>query len=213
MGQTAICLVKIRDDYWLLTTIDTVVEELGVTNGINYIGSPLNEYKKFFGRTIIRYHKSFHAQGVNYTTIADELEVSQILPDTFDDDFFPGYDNVCLTYMELKSILDRGKKDWIGALENQKAVYLITDNETGQMYVGSATSDNGMLLQRWQNYIKNGHGNNKELKKLDFEHIQNCFSYSILENYNAKTDDSVILEREQWWKKVLQTRKFGYNDN
>ena len=30
VGQIAICLVKIRSEYWLLTTIDTVVEELNV---------------------------------------------------------------------------------------------------------------------------------------------------------------------------------------
>ena len=34
-----------------------------------------------------------------------------------------------------------------------------------------------------------------------------------LENYNAKVDDGVILERESWWKEILQTREFGYNDN
>lgn len=39
VGQIAICLVKIRSEYWLLTTIDTVVEELNVLNGINYKGT------------------------------------------------------------------------------------------------------------------------------------------------------------------------------
>lgn len=34
VGQIAICLVKIRSEYWLLTTIDTVDEELNVLNGI-----------------------------------------------------------------------------------------------------------------------------------------------------------------------------------
>ena len=53
--------------------------------------------------------------------------------------------------------------DWIGALENQKAVYLIADLKLGKFYVGSATSNSGMLLQRWSNYVTNGHGGNKEL--------------------------------------------------
>ena len=38
-------------------------------------------------------------------------------------------------------------------------------------------------------------------------------SKMINENYNAKMDDSVILERESWWKETLQSRKFGYNAN
>ena len=31
--------------------------------------------------------------------------------------------------------------------------------------------------------------------------------------HNARVDDSVILERESWWKETLQSRKFGYNAN
>lgn len=217
VGQIAICLVKIRSEYWLLTTIDTVVEELNVLNGINYKGTPLSEYQIYFGRTIIKFHKSFQTQGVNYSTIADELEVCQILPDTFDDDDFPGYDKVNLSYNQLKSILDRGKKDWIAALESQKAVYLITDTNNGKLYVGSATSSYGMLLQRWSNYVSNGHGGNKELKRIvdseGIEYVQSYFRYTILENYNSKVDDAVVLERESWWKNILLTRTFGYNDN
>lgn len=95
-GQIAICLVRIRGDYWLLTTIDSVVKELDITHGINYEGSPLKEYQKYFGRVIIKYHKRTHAQGFWLNTIVNELEVCQILPDTFDDDDFPGYDKVRL---------------------------------------------------------------------------------------------------------------------
>ena len=117
----------------------------------------------------------------------------------------------------METVLNRGKRDWIAALENQKAVYLITDKESGKMYVGSATSDYGMLLQRWRSYIANGHGGNKELIELverkGIDYIKTNFYYSILENYNAKVDDRVILERESWWKETLQTRTFGYNSN
>ncbi len=74
-----------------------------------------------------------------------------------------------------------------------------------------------MLLQRWKNYIENGHGGNKELKRIvnenGLEYIKRYFQYSILENYNSKVDDSVILERESWWKETLQSRNFGYNQN
>lgn len=217
VGQVAICLLKLSYDTWLLTTIKKVTEEFGVYNGINYKGEDIEEYSQYFGRVIIKYHKTVQTQGMYYNTIKDELEVLEILPNMFDGDEFPGYDKVRLSYIQLESIIERKKKSWIAALENQKAVYLITDKSNGKLYVGSATSDNGMLLARWSNYVDNGHGGNVELKKLvneqGFDYIKKNFQYSILENYNARIDDKVVLERESWWKETLQSRAFGYNEN
>ena len=74
-----------------------------------------------------------------------------------------------------------------------------------------------MLLSRWKNYISNGHGGNVELIKLveekGFDYIKDNFQYAILENYNGRVDDGIILERESWWKETLKTRDFGYNIN
>lgn len=217
VGQIAVCLLKLSPDTWLLTTIKRVTKELDVLNGINYEGEELEEYRQYYGRVIIKYHKTVTSQGMYYNTVSGQLEVLQLLPATFDGDEFPGYDNVRLSFAQLTSILDRQKQSWIAALENQKAVYLITDKHTGKLYVGSATSDNGMLLQRWKNYAANGHGGNKELlalvKEKGFDYVKQYFQYSILENYNAKIDDHVVLKRESWWKEVLQSRQFGYNSN
>ena len=217
VGQIAICFLKLSYDTWLLTTIKKVTKELNVYEGINYEGEELEEYKSYFGRVVIKYRKTFQQQGRYYGEICDDLEVQQILPTVFDGDDFPGYDKVRLSYRQLESVLNRGKRDWIAALENQKAVYLITDKENGKMYVGSATSGYGMLLQRWRSYVANGHGGNKELIELvnekGYEYIKANFQYSILENYNAKVDDHIILERESWWKETLQTRRYGYNSN
>ena len=217
VGQIAICLVRIRDDIWLLTTVDTVDSDYDVKNSVNNSGTPISEYQKYFGRTIIKFHKSFASQGRTYKDIMDHLEICQILPDTYDDDDFPGYDRVKLSYAQLKSILGRNKKDWIAALESQKAVYLITDKSNGKLYVGSATSATGMLLQRWSDYASDGHGGNKELKSIadakGIDYIKDNFQYSILENYNSKVDDKIIRSRENWWKDILQTRRFGYNYN
>ncbi len=216
-GQIAICFLKLSWDTWLLTTIKKITKDLNVNGGISYEGYELDEYRKFYGRVIVKYHKTFQTQGIYYEKICNEMIVNQILPVTFDGYDFPGYDNVRLTYNQLETVIHQNKKDWIAALENQKAVYLITDTNNGKLYVGSATSDYGMLLQRWSNYVANGHGGNIELLNLvqekGFEYIKNNFQYSILENYNAKVDDSVILKRETWWKKTLQSRKFGYNAN
>ena len=216
-GQIAISFLKLTADTWLLTTIKKVTKDLDVENNICYEGEELEEYKKYYGRVIVKYHKTFQTQGIYYKKIYDELVVNQILPATFDGYDFPGYDKVRLSFEQLEGIILHHKKDWVAALENQKAVYLITDTNNGKLYVGSATSEHGMLLQRWKNYVKDGHGGNVDLKALvekeGFDYVKKNFQYSILENYNAKVDDHVILERESWWKDILQSKKHGYNKN
>jgi len=139
-----------------------------------------------------------------------DCEVVQISPDTFDNDIFPGYDKVNVTWQELYRVIS--KESWKTALQNQKGVYLITDISTGKMYVGSAYGEN-MILGRWQSYIKTGNGGNIELKNLNFEYIKQNFKYSILDIFKSTIDDQLIIERESWWKSVLLTREFGYNKN
>lgn len=217
VNQIAICFLKLSEDTWLLTTIKLITNELGIYEGVNYEGEELEEYKSLFGRVIIKYKKKHQTQGIYYKNIMDLLEVEQILPSIFDGIDFPGYDNVRLSFDQLSIIVKRHKRDWVSALESQKAVYLITDNYTGKHYVGSAYGDNGMLLQRWSNYIENGHGGNKLLKEIvkleGFEYIKKNFQYSILENYNSRVDKNKILERETWWKETLGSRAFGLNLN
>jgi hypothetical protein len=216
VGNIAICFVKMPYDTWPLTTVKRVTKELGVTDGINYEGEEIDSLKQYFGRVVVRYHKK-RSVVMRLAGIADELEVVEVLPSIYDGENFPGYDKVRLSYPQLKTILDRHKSDWVAALENQKAVYLITNLSNGKQYVGSATGDNGMLLERWSNYVKDGHGGDVELKdivaKQGFDHVKKYFQYSILENYNARVDKDVILQRESWWKTTLGTREFGYNGN
>lgn len=216
-GQIAVCLLKLSYDKWLLTTIKHITKDLGILGGVSYEGEEIEEYKPLFGRVIVQYHKTSQSQCRYFSELQDEFVVNQILPDKFDGEDFPGYDKVRLSFSQLETIITRQKKDWVSALSNQKAVYLITDKNNGKLYVGSATSEKGMLLQRWSNYVRDGHGGNKELKELvknyGFDYIKKHFQYSILENYNAKVDDHIILARESWWKETLQSRTWGYNSN
>ena len=216
-GQIAICLLKLSGDKWLLTTIKKVTKDLKKYNNVAYEGVEIEKYKPYFGRVIITYHKKSMQQGRFYEELHKELVVNQILPEPHGGKDFQGYDKVCLSFTELTNIIKLHKKDWVGALENQKAVYLITDKNNGKLYVGSATAENGMLLARWRDYAQTGHVGNKDLRQLvqelGFDYVKQHFQYSILENFNARIDDSVILERESWWKEVLQSRKFGYNCN
>lgn len=220
IGEIAICLLRIGYDQWLLTTIKKITNDLNIRNGINYEGTELPEYSKYYGRIILSFHKTLQNPVVTKDTVWNQLEVLQILSSPFDGIDFPGYDNVNITFHELEAIITRHKRDWIKALENQKAIYLISDKSNGKLYIGSATGDNGMLLQRWSAYIANGHGGNVELRKITedpskgFSYVQENFSYAILENYNARVDKNFILKRESWWKSTLKTRvPFGYNMN
>lgn len=220
IGEIAICLLKIGYDQWLLTTIKKITNDLNIRNGINYEGTELPEYSKYYGRIILSFHKTLQNPVVTKDTVWNQLEVLQILSSPFDGIDFPGYDSVNITFHELEAIITRHKRDWIKALENQKAIYLISDKSNGKLYLGSATGDNGMLLQRWSAYIANGHGGNIELRKITedpskgFSYVQENFSYAILENYNARVDKNFILKRESWWKSTLKTRvPFGYNMN
>ncbi len=217
VGQLAINLVQMTPDTWLLTTMKEVTEELGVTNGQNYNGVEVIKYTPYYGRLVLKYKKTTRSTALWYGPILSQLEVVELLPEIYGGENFPGYDNICLSYAQLETILRIEKRDWLTALKNQKAVYLLTDTSNGKQYVGSATSEKGMLLSRWSTYIANGHGGNKELHQLvkekGFEHIKSYFQYTVLENYNGKVDDHYVLARESWWKKALQTREFGYNAN
>ena len=217
VGQIAIALLRLSQDTWLLTTIKRITKELGVKDGVNYEGEEIGSFAPFFGRVIVKHKKSYQQQGRYAKDIIDEIEVLQILPNQLDGIDFPGYDRVRLSYEQLATIIHRRTKDWVSALENQKAVYLITDKGTGTQYVGSAYGDNGMLFSRWTNYVDNGHGGNKHLialvDELGLGYVMQNFQYAILENYNARVDKNIILGRESWWKETLGSRAFGLNAN
>ncbi len=211
VGQIAIGFIRIEDDKWLLFDISEITKDLEKYDAIGYEYRTLDEYKKYFGRLIIRYKNKSQNMIRKAESVINDCEVFEIISDTFEDDSFPGYENINLSWHELNRIIE--KKDWKTALENQKGVYLITDIETGKRYVGSAYGED-MLLGRWRNYVNNGHGGNKDLKQLDFEYIKANFRYSILEIYKSTTEDKVIINREQNWMRILLTKdkRFGYNN-
>ncbi len=122
-------------------------------------------YGKYFGRLVLRYHNPCRTMGRTYASVMDELEVLEILNDQFTGEDFPGYENVRLSYRQLKNVIDQHLPGWIAALQNQKAVYLITDNKTVIYMFALPTSQTGMLLQRSSNYIADGHGGNESIKR------------------------------------------------
>lgn len=211
-GQITLGFIRIKsnENFWLLFHIGKITKDLNILNGMGYEYETLSEYEKYFGRLIIKFKNTSQNMIRNAESVIEDCEVAQILPDIFDNDIFPGYDKVNISWIELSRVLE--KDTWKTALQNQKGVYLITDTFNGKMYVGSAYGDE-MILNRWKSYVKTGHGNNKELKGLDFKHIEKYFRYSILDIFKSTTDMQVIIERENFWKEILLSRKFGYNAN
>lgn len=216
-GDVVVSMVKLPGDRWLLATVKTVDRETGVLDGIGYEGSVVEALSPWFGRLIVSFKKSFQNPLRKAKGLIDDMSVDQVLPEPYGGEGFLGYDNVCLSFMDLATIVTRNKSDWIAALENQKAVYLISDLKTGKLYVGSATSENGMLLNRWRSYVNNGHGGNKLLmnlvEKSGFNYVKENFQFTILENYNARVDNLLVLKRESWWKRALGSRAYGLNGN
>ena len=211
-GQITVGFVPINrnENLWLLFHVGKVTKDLGVLDGVGYEYEVLSEYQKYFGRLIVKYKNKAQNMVRLAKSVIDDCEIAQILPDTFDNDIFPGYDKVNVSWQELSRVIE--KESWKTALQNQKGVYLITDISCGKMYVGSAYGDN-MILGRWQSYIETGHGGNIELRKLNKEHIQQNFKFSVLDIFKSTVDDQLIIARESWWKSVLLTREFGYNKN
>ena len=217
-NEIVIGLAEMKNDSWLLFDISKITKD---HNKIKYDGKsdelfyyydhePLVEYEKYFGRLIVEYHKSYRCAILKGNHI-NKFHVKEILPETYNNDDFPGYDKVNIQWKELKRKIDNNKS-WQTALENQKGIYLITDDSNGKMYVGSAYG-NKMILGRWKTYINTRDGGNKELEELDREHIEQHFWFSILEIFKSTTDEYTIKDRENWWKQVLRTRDFGYNAN
>lgn len=211
VGQTTIGFIRVKDDRWLLFHVGRVTKDLNQLNShFGYEFDSLKEYDKYLGRLLIKFKNDTQQLIRNANSVIDKIEVYQILPEVFDNDLFPGYENVNLSWRELSRVIR--KNTWITALQNQKGVYLISDTATGKRYVGSAYGKN-MILGRWSSYVATGHGGNADLRKLDADHIKENFRYSILDIYKSTIQDEVIIQRESWWKEVLMTRTFGYNLN
>lgn len=147
------------------------------------------------------------------------MQVVKVLENKYIKDFkpFEGYDNIRLSFIELKQLITSNCDSWRELLSNVNAIYVITDLNTGKLYVGSTYGKRG-VWQRWYCYVySNGHGGDKELKKLvdrDNEYAINNFQFSILEVFlNQNSNDKHILDREKYWKKVLYTKERGNNDN
>ncbi|HJD00306.1 MAG TPA: hypothetical protein H9923_05135 [Candidatus Dwaynia gallinarum] len=88
IGQIIVCILRIEKDIWLLTSVRKITKDLNTINDIGYESEEVEEYKKFFGRVIIKYHNTSQNMIRKYENIHNELEVNQILKNIFSNNDF-----------------------------------------------------------------------------------------------------------------------------
>ncbi|HJE20610.1 MAG TPA: GIY-YIG nuclease family protein [Aliicoccus persicus] len=193
-----------------------------VFNDVGYELTLMKEYQEYIKRLIVKIEKPIGRDVYNrrYHTIQDQLnpEVYEIAPN-IKLGHFPGYQNVRMSHKEMQQVLLREDPSWKSALSYVKGVYVITDKSNGKLYIGSASGNTDGIWQRWSGYahLENLTGGNKEFNNILLnkgkEHIQKYFQYSILEIFDTRTKSEIILERENYWKNVFDTKKNGMNHN
>jgi hypothetical protein len=207
-------------EYYIFGGIYKVEKRLPeVFNARGYKLIPTGLYKEYEKRLVIKLIKPIARDLYNrwFTTIDSmEAEVYELAPRT-KLGHFPGYNNVSIIHEDMVRIINNNEPSWKQALSNIKGIYVITDKNTGKIYIGSASGNTDGIWQRWSSYADTNNltGGNKsfELIKGSFgeEYIKKNFKYSIIEIFDTKTKQEVILEREQYWMRVFETKINGLN--
>ncbi|MEQ8205134.1 MAG: GIY-YIG nuclease family protein [Woeseia sp.] len=202
---------------WLLAGIYRSIksEWIEAEGMYQYHLDELLEFDGLSGRLVAEFVRSGRQSYLNAENWANDLFLSEFLRERLSIGEFPGYRMVDLSRAELEMVIRHGLESWRTALSNVAGVYLISDTDSGQLYVGSASGEGG-FWQRWSDYAVTGHGGNVELRKLTEEEgldrVQ-AFRYSILEITDIHMSDDDVLRRESHWKNVLLTRAHGLNAN
>ena len=216
VGQMVFSFIRKGYDEWLLISAARI---LSVPDYGRATVEILEQYKGFFGRLIMNFHKgdTFGRWCFNLSYLKNEEEIIEILSCMYNGEQFEGYDNVNLTYKKLKDIL-AGKimPSYYEALKKVTGIYCLTDIKTGKLYIGSATGEEG-VAQRWGNYLSSKHGGNKKLielyKQKGDDYFERYFTFTLVEYFGLSYDPEKIRKREKYWKICLNTVEHGYNDN
>ncbi len=204
-------------DLWLFAGLHAVLGVSSTTgrHPFRYRTDRRPQLEEFDGRLVVRFRRPGRQSYLLAEKWTSDLQVHEIRPRKLEVAEFPGYPSVLLTKRQLDLIVERRVPSWKSALSAVGGVYLITDAETGKLYVGSATGDEG-LWDRWCTYSKTGHGGNRDLRNLlrdnGNDYMQH-FRFGVLEIADRRAGPDDILRRESHWKELLQSRAHGYNAN
>lgn len=200
---------------WLFGGVFEVIGRKNKPKSFSYDIEEIESFNKYVGRLKVQL-KISRGRAFLFENFINKIQVSEILKIPYKGEEFPGYENINHDFSLLQSIFKYENPGWKSALLNIKGVYLICDKSNGKKYIGSAYGGDG-IWSRWSCYMGTGHGWNDELTKLikkeGIEYAIENFKMSLLEYRPMKTDDITIIERENYWKEALLSRKFGYNKN
>jgi len=174
-----------------------------------------SKYSEFIGRLTVSFERPGRQPYLLAENWSDTITVSEITKNKLSIPEFSGYKSLSITKSLLDIIIKDAMPSWRAALSSVSGVYLISDVQTGKLYVGSAYGDGGFWA-RWSDYSISGHGGNVGLLELlgreGLAYTQN-FRFSILEVCDSSASKDDVISREVHWKVVLASHKFGYNQN
>jgi hypothetical protein len=166
------------------------------------------------GRLKVKFQHRGRTIRLRFESVIDRMEVAEILPTPYHGEPFPGHDSINHSLSQLEAIYAQQRPDWRLALENMKGVYVIHDRDTGMPYVGSARGDTG-IWQRWGQYVDTAHGGNAALRALvkrkGVAYARENLMFALLEFWAMRTSDDFVLAREEYWKRVLLSKRSGLN--
>jgi len=167
------------------------------------------------GRLVVHFERTGRQSYLIAEKWTDSMLVAELRSERYQVTEFTSFTQTLLTKQELDIIVRQQIPSWVSALSSVAGVYVISDTQSGKLYIGSATGDQG-IWGRWRQYAKTGHGNNKELKallnKVGIEHAEH-FQFGILETADSNASTNEIIARETHWKQLLLTRSHGHNAN
>ena len=129
---------------------------------------------------------------------------------------YPGYEEIIVTFGQLRRIINGNSGIWKHKLSAVKGIYVISDDSTGKLYVGSATRPEG-IWGRWKEYADTGgHGGNVKLEgliKKDPDYAKKHFHWGILQTCSLGMSRNDVLLLESVWKNKLGREACALNGN
>jgi hypothetical protein len=202
---------------WRVLTEKKIPNPVGKRPISIYEFARLNEFDDLIDRLMIRWPRGriTHRWLFKPDASCAPIDIDQIRPNGFLGDF-PGFDGIILPHRQLSKLVSNqtASLNWVSPLRSTRAVYLITDLETGDLYVGSATGADG-LWGRWRNYAGSVHGGNKlmidSVNKI--EAFGDRLQFSVLETLSNLASREDGLRAEERWKRKLGRKAIILNGN
>lgn len=172
------------------------------------------EFCHLTGRAVLAFQRKGRQSYLDGEHWVEGIRVVELTRERLNLPAFPGYRSIHIPRPLLREIIERSPEDWRIALSQVSGIYIIRDDATQQLYVGSATGAEG-IWQRWGQYAS-GDGGNVAFRELFREggaRRLDAFHISLVETADFNATPAEVRDREEHWKRVLGTRVIGLNRN